>query len=34
VIDEVGFWTRVLTEDERTALYNSGDGITYPFLGT
>lgn len=32
-IDEVGFWKRVLTADERTALYNSGNGVTYPFTG-
>jgi trimeric autotransporter adhesin len=30
-IDEVGVWTRVLTSDERTELWNSGTGITYPF---
>lgn len=30
-IDEVGFWKRVLTEDERAQLYNSGEGTTYPF---
>jgi hypothetical protein len=29
-IDEVGFWKRVLTADERTLLYNSGNGLTYP----
>ncbi len=28
-LDEWGFWKRVLTSDERTALYNSGVGITY-----
>ena len=33
-IDEVGVWKRVLTVAERTALYNSGNGITYPFVGT
>lgn len=27
-VDEVGFWRRVLTSDERTLLYNSGNGIT------
>ncbi len=31
VIDEVGFWTRVLTAAEITALYNSGSGLSYPF---
>jgi hypothetical protein len=29
-LDEVGFWDRVLTPDERAELYNSGDGIGYP----
>lgn len=31
IIDEVGFWKRVLTSDERTSLYNSGSGLAYPF---
>lgn len=31
LIDEVGVWKRVLTPAERTTLYNSGNGITYPF---
>lgn len=30
-IDEVGYWNRVLTPTELTELYNSGNGITYPF---
>ena len=30
-IDEVGYWKRVLTSDEKTALYNGGSGTTYPF---
>jgi hypothetical protein len=30
-IDEVGFWKRVLTSDERTELYNAGTGISHPF---
>ncbi len=30
-IDEVGFWKRVLTADERASLYNSGNGLAYPF---
>lgn len=34
IIDEVGVWKRVLTAGERTALYNAGAGITYPFVGT
>jgi Concanavalin A-like lectin/glucanases superfamily len=31
LIDELGFWSRALTSDERTALYNGGAGVTYPF---
>ena len=31
LIDEVGFWKRVLTSQERTDLYNSGNGLAYPF---
>jgi hypothetical protein len=30
-MDEVGYWNRVLTSGERSALYNSGSGATYPF---
>src|SRR5262249_29580083 len=30
-IDECGFWQRVLSAGERTALWNGGAGITYPF---
>lgn len=30
-IDELGFWKRVLTDTERSQLYNDGDGLTYPF---
>lgn len=33
-IDEAGLWKRVLTAAERTALYNGGNGVTYPFSGT
>lgn len=29
-IDEAAIWKRVLTSDERTQLYNSGNGVTYP----
>lgn len=29
LIDEVGLWKRVLTSDERTWLYNSGNGRSY-----
>lgn len=31
-IDEVGLWKRVLTMEERLALYNDGQGCTYPFF--
>lgn len=31
-IDEVAFWKRVLTSDERTYLYNSGNGRAYADL--
>lgn len=31
VVDEVGIWSRVLTADEITELYNSGAGLAYPF---
>jgi hypothetical protein len=34
LIDEVGYWSRVLTSDERTALYNAGAGRYYPFTGS
>ena len=30
LIDEVGVWSRLLTADEKTALYNSGSGLAYP----
>lgn len=30
-IDEVGIWNRALTSDNILELYNSGDGLTYPF---
>ncbi|MGH7186131.1 MAG: LamG domain-containing protein [Pseudomonadota bacterium] len=30
-VDEVGFWTRLLTAGEITALYNGGAGLAYPF---
>ncbi len=34
LIDEVGFWKRMLSPSERTALYNSGAGFAYPFTST
>ena len=30
-IDEIGLWSRALTSNEITELYNSGNGLTYPF---
>lgn len=30
LIDEVAIWSRVLSEDERTALYAAGAGVYYP----
>mgnify|MGYP001580415787 CR=1 FL=1 len=32
LFDEVGFWKRVLTSDERTDLYNSGAGRAYSYF--
>lgn len=29
--DEIGIWSRVLSDDEKTELYNSGAGLQYPF---
>jgi hypothetical protein len=29
--DELGFWTRALSSTEAASLYNSGNGISYPF---
>ncbi len=34
LIDEVGIWSRALTVDEITALYNGGNGRTYPLALT
>lgn len=31
-IDELGIWNRQLTSNERTQIYNSGNGVTYPFF--
>lgn len=31
-LDEGAIWKRVLTSTERTALYNNGYGLAYPFL--
>lgn len=32
LLDELGFWKRVLTSDERTELYNGGDGRDYAYI--
>ena len=32
IIDEVSFWSRYLTQEEVTQLWNSGDGLAYPFV--
>jgi hypothetical protein len=32
-VDAVGVWKRLLTSEERSALYNEGTGISYPFGG-
>ncbi len=34
LLDEVGFWKRVLTSDERTDLYNSGSGRDYTYISS
>lgn len=33
LIDEVGYWKRILTTQEKTDLYNGGAGLAYPFSG-
>jgi len=33
-VDSVGFWKRTLTSYEQCALYNGGDGLDYPFIGS
>lgn len=33
-IDQVGFWKRILTADERTALYNGGAGLSYAAMAS
>lgn len=32
LVDELGVWTRFISTDEITELYNSGDGLQYPFV--
>jgi len=34
ILDEVGIWSRVLSADDITTLYNSGSGLAYPFPTT
>jgi hypothetical protein len=31
LLDEVGIWSRALTAEEVSELYNDGDGLAYPF---
>jgi hypothetical protein len=31
-LDEIGIWSRVLSQAEVTELYNNGAGLTYPFI--
>lgn len=33
LIDEIGFWKRVLSSQDRTDLYGGGAGLSYPFGG-
>ncbi|NTW33483.1 MAG: LamG domain-containing protein [Bacteroidetes bacterium] len=33
-VDEIGVWSRALTAQEVTTLYNSGNGLQYPFTAT
>ncbi len=33
-LDEISFWSRALTATEVSELYNSGDGLQYPFSTT
>jgi len=33
-IDSVGFWKRILTSQERSSLYNNGNGVNYIDLGS
>jgi hypothetical protein len=33
-LDEIGIWSRALSSTEVTALYNSGNGLQYPFTTT
>jgi hypothetical protein len=32
-IDAVGFWKRLLNEDESVTLWNGGEGVEIPYLG-
>jgi hypothetical protein len=33
IMDEVGWWSRALTNGEVASLYNNGNGLAYPFSG-
>jgi hypothetical protein len=34
IVDEVGIWTRAISNSEVTSLYNAGNGLQYPFTAT
>ena len=34
MIDELGIWNRTLTNSEMLSLYNTGNGLPYPFIGS
>jgi len=34
IVDEVGIWSRELSSGEISQLYNSGNGLSYPFIPT
>lgn len=34
LVDEVGLWSRVITSNEVSELYNGGEGLSYPFTVT
>ena len=34
ILDELGVWSRVLSDSEISQLYNSGSGLSYPFSST
>jgi hypothetical protein len=34
IVDEIGFWNKILSAAEITSLYNGGAGLAYPFPST